>query len=398
MQLSVVIVNYNVKYFVEQCLASVLKATEGLATEIFVVDNASSDESLEYLSPRFSTVHFIANKENIGFSRANNIAISQSIGEYVLLLNPDTILGENTLKDCLRQMQQYPNTGGIGVKMLGTDGSFALESRRGFPSPMTSFYKMSGLCSLFPYSRRFGKYYLRFLDEKEVNRIDVISGAFMFLRRSALDKSGLLDETFFMYGEDIDLSYRIKLSGYENYYLPFSPILHYKGESTKKDSFKYVYVFYDAMIIFFKKHFPHYSVFFVFAVKMVVGFRAFISLLVGLYIRLKKIIGFNKTPKFRFIVLGSIDSLNKMRTLCEQNKLNGIHYFVEADEQSLPDGHLKLDLSFNEFTHVVYDTDAYSYADILRLIEKSHQMAHLDLGTYSPQSKVLIIPQHNYCL
>lgn len=213
MKLSVVIVNYNVKYFLEQCLVSVLKATEDITSEIFVVDNASSDDSLEYLIPRFPKVRFIENKENVGFSRANNMAIKQSTGEYVLLLNPDTLIGENVLKDCITWMDSCAKTGGLGVKMLGADGAFAFESRRGFPSPMTSFYKITGLCNLFPYSRRFGKYYLRYLDKNQINRIDIISGAYMFLRREALNESGLLDESFFMYGEDIDLSYRITLVG-----------------------------------------------------------------------------------------------------------------------------------------------------------------------------------------
>lgn len=388
MKLSVVIVNYNVKYFLEQCLVSVLKATEDITSEIFVVDNASSDDSLEYLIPRFPKVRFIENKENVGFSRANNMAIKQSTGEYVLLLNPDTLVGENVLKDCITWMDSSAKAGGLGVKMLGADGAFAFESRRGFPSPMTSFYKITGLCNLFPYSRRFGKYYLRYLDKNQINRIDIISGAYMFLRREALNKSGLLDESFFMYGEDIDLSYRITLTGYENYYVP-SSIIHYKGESTKKESFKYVYTFYDAMVIFFKKHFPHYSLVFSLSVKVVIYLRALVAVLRRMMSRFMK----KKPFEYRFLVLGGEKTLRDVRSICERNNLQGRHHYVLAGELSTPEGHLNLGLPLEEYTHVVYDTDSFSNSKILTLLERSAEHYKLGLGTYSSQSKVLITSQ-----
>lgn len=388
MKLSVVIVNYNVKYFLEQCLVSVLKATEDITSEIFVVDNASSDDSLEYLIPRFPKVRFIENKENVGFSRANNMAIKQSTGEYVLLLNPDTLVGENVLKDCITWMDSCVKAGGLGVKMLGADGAFAFESRRGFPSPMTSFYKITGLCNLFPYSRRFGKYYLRYLDKNQINRIDIISGAYMFLRREALNKSGLLDESFFMYGEDIDLSYRITLAGYENYYVP-SSIIHYKGESTKKESFKYVYTFYDAMVIFFKKHFPHYSLVFSLSVKVVIYLRALVAVLRRMMSRFMK----KKPFEYRFLVLGGEKTLRDVRSICERNNLQGRHHYVLAGELSTPEGHLNLGLPLEEYTHVVYDTDSFSNSKILDLLERSAEHYKLGLGTYSSQSKVLITSQ-----
>lgn len=388
MKLSVVIVNYNVKYFLEQCLVSVLKATEDITSEIFVVDNASSDDSLEYLIPRFPKVRFIENKENVGFSRANNMAIKQSTGEYVLLLNPDTLVGENVLKDCITWMDSCAKAGGLGVKMLGADGAFAFESRRGFPSPMTSFYKITGLCNLFPYSRRFGKYYLRYLDKNQTNRIDIISGAYMFLRREALNKSGLLDESFFMYGEDIDLSYRITLAGYENYYVP-SSLIHYKGESTKKESFKYVYTFYDAMVIFFKKHFPHYSLVFSLSVKVVIYLRALVAVLRRMMSRFMK----KKPFEYRFLVLGGEKTLRDVRSICERNNLQGRHHYVLAGELSTPEGHLNLGLPLEEYTHVVYDTDSFSNSKILDLLERSAEHYKLGLGTYSSQSKVLITSQ-----
>lgn len=254
MKLSVVIVNYKVKHFLEQCLLSVERAAEGLAVEVIVVDNASCDGSVEYISKRFPNVTLIASKENLGFARANNLAIKRSCGEYVLLLNPDTIVPEICFSEYIRFMDSHPDAGGCGAYMLHSDGTFALESRRGLPTPFVAFCKMSGLTSLLPRSRTFGRYYMRYLDENEVNRIEVMSGAFMFLRRSALDKAGLLDEDFFMYGEDIDLSYRLLQGGWKNYYLPCL-ILHYKGESTEKSSYRYVHVFYEAMLIFFNKHY-----------------------------------------------------------------------------------------------------------------------------------------------
>jgi GT2 family glycosyltransferase len=255
MKLSIVIVNYNVKYYLEQCLDSVLKAIQDIDTEIFVVDNHSSDQSTEYLIPKFPTVHFIENQENVGFSRANNQAIEQARGEYVLLLNPDTVLGEDILTGVCRLMDENRRIGAVGVKMLDGYGRFLPESKRGFPSPWNSFTKMSGLAKLFPRSKVFGAYHLRYLDENEMHEVEVLAGAFMMLRRETLEKSGSLDNCFFMYGEDIDLSYRINQAGYSNFYFP-EPIIHYKGESTKKD-IRYVKHFYEAMLIFFNKHYPY---------------------------------------------------------------------------------------------------------------------------------------------
>lgn len=275
MKLSVVIVNYNVKYFLAQCLDSVLRATRSIDSELFVVDNCSSDQSLEYLIPLFSEVKFIENKENVGFSRANNRAIRESTGEYVLLLNPDTVIGEHTLLRVCDFMDAHPEAGALGVKMIDGFGTFLPESKRGFPSPWNSFSKMSGLARLFPKNKLFGGYHLRYLDEDRINEVDVLSGAFMLLRKTALDKAGLLDETFFMYGEDIDLSYRIRQAGFVNYYFP-ELILHYKGESTKKD-IRYVRNFYEAMLIFFNKHYPDSNRIFKFMIRGAVVTYGFFS-------------------------------------------------------------------------------------------------------------------------
>lgn len=282
MKLSVIIVSYNVHLFAEQCIRSVLNASQGMDVDVWVVDNASTDESVEYLQKIFPEVHYIANRENHGFSYANNQAIRQSTGEYVLLLNPDTIVGEDVLKGCVDFLDAHPQAGATGVRMLQADGTFARESRRGLPTPFTSFCKMCGLCSMFPKSKTFGRYYMQYLDQDEPNQIEVISGAFNMIRRKALDQIGLLDETFFMYGEDIDLSYRLTLGGWQNWYLPLN-ILHYKGESTVKSSFSYVHTFYNAMLIFFNKHFGRRYRLLGQLIKLAVCLRAAVDVFLRLY-------------------------------------------------------------------------------------------------------------------
>ena len=255
MQLSIIIVNYNVQYFLEQCLLSVRTALRGVEAEVFVVDNSSVDSSVAMVKEKFPEVILVENKENTGFAVANNQAIRMAKGEYVLLLNPDTVVREDTFVKCVAFMDAHLSGGGLGVKMIDGSGNFLPESKRGFPSPFVAFAKTFGLSKFFPESKTFGRYHLGFLDENENHEVDVLAGAFMLLRKSVLDKTGLLDETFFMYGEDIDLSYRIVKAGYKNYYFAETTIIHYKGESTKKGSLNYVRTFYNAMIIFAKKHF-----------------------------------------------------------------------------------------------------------------------------------------------
>ncbi len=278
-KLSVIIVNYNVQHFLEQCLSSVERAVDGIDSEVFVVDNNSIDGSVAMVRDRFPWVKLIENRENTGFSKANNQAIRESNGEYVLLLNPDTIVKEDTFKRCIDFMDDHPDAGGLGVKMMDGKGRFLPESKRGLPTPEVAFYKIFGLSALFPKSRRFGKYHLGFLDKNETFEIQILSGAFMWMRKEALDKVGLLDEDFFMYGEDIDLSWRIIKGGYKNYYFPETSIIHYKGESTKKTSVNYVFVFYRAMVIFARKHFSQKNAsLFSFLINSAIYFRASIAL------------------------------------------------------------------------------------------------------------------------
>lgn len=279
MQLSVIIVNYNVQSFLEQCLISVLEAGKNIDMEIWVVDNNSVDNSLDMLSDKFPQVKVIANKENVGFAKANNQAMRIASGQYILLLNPDTVVSADTFEKCIAFMDQTPDCGGLGVKMVDGKGRFLPESKRGLPTPKVAFYKIFGLSALFPKSKKFGQYHLSFLPEDQIHEVDVLAGAFMMMRKTVLDKVGLLDETFFMYGEDIDLSYRITSGGYKNYYFPNTKIIHYKGESTKKSSVNYVLVFYKAMSIFAKKHFSkNHAQWFDFLIHLAIYFRACLSL------------------------------------------------------------------------------------------------------------------------
>ena len=291
--LSIILVNYNVEHFLELCLHSVLDATKNIEAEIWVVDNHSSDGSVQMVEKSFEQVHLIANKSNAGFSKANNQAILQAKGKYILLLNPDTILPENCLSDCIRFMEETPQAAALGARMLDGSGCYLPESKRGLPTPWVSFCKAFGLSRLFPSSPLFGKYHLSYLNENETQEVDILSGAFMFMRKEALDKAGLLDESFFMYGEDVDLSYRLQKSGYKNYYFPEATIIHFKGESTKRGSISFVHHFYKAMLLFSKKHFSDKPAFTLF-IYVGIAIRAILALV-------KRVIEFSAAVLFEFI-------------------------------------------------------------------------------------------------
>jgi GT2 family glycosyltransferase len=374
MKLSVIIVNYNVRYYIEQCLNSVLKATKGIDTEIFVVDNHSHDGSVNYLHRHFGDrITLVESNHNQGFARANNIAIRQSSGEYVLLLNPDTFVGEQTISTVLRFMDEHPQAGGAGVHMHNSDGSTALESRRGLPTPFVSLLKMMG----FP-----RRYYMSHLPWDQPGQIDVMSGAFMMLRRSVLDQVGLLDEDFFMYGEDIDLSYRILKAGFQNWYVP-APIVHYKGESTQKSSFRYVHVFYQAMLIFFRKHYGHLSLLVTLPIKTAIYARAFVALVSMGYWRTRRSLGFTSKrdrmlPVYCFV--GSKHTLSKCRKLSLRKGLDA--RFASHRDKAEPCDVL------------VYDADTYSYDEIIaHAASRSATPSPVQIGTYSCKTHVLITPR-----
>ena len=365
MKLSVVIVSYNVRYFLEQCLVSVLRATEGIDHEIFVVDNDSHDGTVDYLKQRFGTrITLIESQHNLGFARANNIAIRQSTGQYVLLLNPDTFVAEDALKTVIDFMDAHPQAGGAGAMMHNADGTLAPESRRGLPTPWVSLLKMFG---------RSNRYYMRHLPWDAPGRIDVMSGAFCMLRREALDAVGLLDEDFFMYGEDIDLSSRITKGGYENWYVP-ARILHYKGESTQKSSYRYVHVFYQAMLIFFRKHYGHLSLFVTLPIRLAIYCRAFMALLSMQTQRLRRSLGMDddKPDNVVYQFKGSSQMIEECDELARRKGLT-----ITAHASSGP-------------ACTVYDTAHFSFSDIIRqaAADDSHPM----IGTYSTDTHVLITP------
>lgn len=393
MRLTVIIVNYNVKYYVEQCLNSLAKALNGIESEIYVVDNHSKDGSVDFLKERFPDINIIASNHNLGFARANNIAIRQSAGRYVLLLNPDTFVGEDSLRRALDFMDAHPEAGGAGVRMYNSDGTPAMESRRGLPTPMTSFYKMCGLCARFPESRRFGRYYMSYLGWDSPERIDVVSGAFCLLRREALDRIGLLDEDFFMYGEDIDLSFRLLKGGFENWYLPL-PILHYKGESTHKTSFNYVHVFYRAMLIFLRKHYGHLSLWITIPIQFAVYASAFLALTRMTVDWMRKSLGF--TDKHRteplYIFVGGERMISRCEDISRRNGLTAkFRKATSADEckQSLDE--VKEGISEDTTAYTVLDTGRFGYAGMLDIMAHNPKR-NVRLGTFDNGTGTVITP------
>ncbi|MEO6756781.1 MAG: glycosyltransferase, partial [Ginsengibacter sp.] len=262
----------------EQCLLSVRKAMKSIDGEIIVVDNCSTDDSINFLPEKFKDVTFIWNNENVGFAKANNQAIKVSKGEYILILNPDTLVPEDCFIKCIDFLQSNNDNAALGIKMIDGSGQFLKESKRAFPSPLTSFFKLTGFASVFPHSRIFSKYHLGYLDNNLNHQVDVLAGAFIMVPRKIIEKVGGFDEGFFMYGEDVDLSYRIQKAGFKNYYFAESTIIHFKGESTKKGSLNYVKMFYSAMSIFVKKHYGDKRAWlFNFFIQFAIGVRAGIS-------------------------------------------------------------------------------------------------------------------------
>ena len=401
LKLSVIIVNYNVKYYLDQCISSVLRAFEVMkkasssdssvneeVAEIIVVDNHSADGSVDYLEKRYPQmlypmVRFVRSAHNLGFARANNIAIRQSRGEYVLLLNPDTIVGEDALKASVDFMDAHEDAGAVGVRMLGAQGRRAMESRRGLPTPMVSFFKMLGFCNRWPHHRLFGKYYMGYLPWDEPCQIEVVSGAYCMLRRKALDEVGLLDEDFFMYGEDIDLSYRVLKGGYHNYYLPVD-ILHYKGESTQKSSFRYVHVFYEAMLIFFRKHYSGMTFLLSLPIKTAIYAKALMALVGMLSERMRKSLGFfapSAEGAQHYVFVGSLEMQDACREIARRLGLDAEFHDSEVQED-------KSEATWSDKNDnvLVLDADSMSYADMLKRMNRLSDMnVNVTLGTYSKE-------------
>ena len=379
---SVIIVSYKVKYYIEQCLNSVLRSVPD--AQILVVDNNSDDGSVEYLRERFPQAEVIANNYNAGFGKANNIALTKATGRYVLFLNPDTVVAERTIPGCIEYMDAHLETGAVGVRMQYSDGRFALESRRSLPTPSVSLWHMTGLGRLFPHSRIFAKYHLTYLDREQECPIDVVSGAYMFVRKEILDKTGGFDETFFMYGEDIDLSYRIILQGYQNRYLPL-PIVHYKGESTVKTSYRYAKVFYDAMLIFYNKHFRRHSALFTLLVKTGVGIKK-VTTFVLQNISVNRRMLSHYTEKCLYV--GRKETFTEVSGLIGKSAILSSPVYIEGSGniESLLNGHLG-----NGIGAVLFDTDAFSFDAILDwMYSRASEGKHYNTGFFSAKTGKLI--------
>ena len=381
MKISVVIVNYNVKYYVGQCIDSVRRALQGIDSEIIVVDNHSRDGSVDYLS-KIEGVRIIESGHNLGFSKANNIAIRQSTAEYVLMLNPDTIVAEDAIRMIIDFADSHPQAGGIGVRMHNDWGTTARESRRGLPSPMTSFYKIIGLSKRLPQHRKYGRYYMGWLPWDSPSRIEVVSGACFLVRRKALDEVGLMDEDYFMYGEDIDLSYRLLKSGWENWFVP-ADIIHYKGESTQKTSFNYVHVFYNAMLIFMRKHYSHLSWLIIWPLQIAVYFIALLALMATLFDRMKKSLGFGGRYKIEFPVL-YLEGSNTMKEKCRAIAMRKGLCVIDS-----------LDDCKQNIVVRVFDPSEMSYADIIKHMSESANN-RVRLGLYHNDNDIIISQMEVY--
>lgn len=319
MQLSVIILNYNVRYFLELCVLSVQNALKTIDAEIIVIDNNSQDGSCEMMERRFPNVKLIRNKENTGFPKGNNIGVAQAKGEYVCILNPDTVVAEDTFVKILNFVTssavEKNNLGILGCKLIDGTGKFLPESKRGIPTPWVAFTKIMGFYRLFPKSETFGKYYASHLNENQTGKVDILVGAFMFMKRDLYLEVGGFDEDCFMYSDDIDLSYMVLQKGKSNYYFHETTVIHYKGESTIKDE-TYMKRFQQAMNFFYKKHFK-VSEFFTVFMRMGIVFFSFVKMLQGKPSRKPAV----KIHSKSFLLYSSNDKLLNKLALVLQKKV-----------------------------------------------------------------------------
>lgn len=360
MQLSVIILNYNVRYFLEQCILSVQKALEGIDSEIIVVDNASSDDSCEMMKDKFPNIKLIENATNLGFPKGNNIGVAQAKGEYICILNPDTVVAEDTFAKILNSKFQIPNSqlGIIGCKLIDGTGNFLPESKRGVPAPWVAFTKIFGLYKISNY---FGKYYAQHLSENESGNVDILVGAFMMMKRELYLKVGGFDENCFMYSDDIDLSYLVLKTGKSNYYFHETSVIHYKGESTVRDG-TYMKRFREAMQFFYKKHFKK-SWFF--DVMMLFG-------------------------TFIFSFLKKIQQKNKLRIIDEYVVFSKVTLDLELSKK------VTYLTDLNQFKNqrqknieIIFDISAFSFTEIITFMEKNRNH-NLSFKNYISSSNYLI--------
>ena len=381
MDLSIVIVNFNVKFFLEQALYSVLKASSTLTIEIIVVDNNSTDGSREYLSPKFPEVNFIWNNSNTGFATSCNLGLQIAKGEFVLFLNPDTIIPEDCFTKCIDYIKSKHDCGALGVKMIDGSGSFLKESKRGFPGASASFFRLSGLTFLFPKSKIISAYYAGHLSKDESHEIDIIAGAFFMTRKEILDKVGGFDPQFFMYGEDIDLSYRIKLAGYKNYYFSQTSIIHFKGESTKKGN-SYNKIFYKAMHLFVNKHYKGlYKIPMHFAIK-----TGKIFSLIKLKIKGEKDSRKQFSP-VNIAVIANPESFAKLEKLLRYSneKINKI-YKIPIVTESVELENFLSEVNTNSINQILFSEGNLSFKKIINFIEKKSNLYKFLFHSYKSRS------------
>lgn len=365
MQLSVIILNYNVRFFLEQCLLSVQKALEGIDAEIIVVDNASKDGSCNMVMELFPEVMLISNDDNLGFPKGNNIGVAQAKGEFICILNPDTVVAEDTFSKILDSYNSSANIGIIGCKLIDGTGNFLPESKRGLPTPWVAFTKIFGLYAFFPKLKYCNRYYAQHLSENQSGNVDVLVGAFMVMHRDLYIEVGGFDENCFMYSDDIDLSYMVLKKGKKNYYCSDTTVIHYKGESTVRDN-KYVQRFSEAMQFFYQKHFGGSFVFQV--------FMRFGALLFSI----------SKQKKQKNIV-------HKIDTILLFSKNTSFPSDLKYD--FLCASLVEFDNSFKENIEIIFDTQSFSFKEIIAFME-SNNAKNVFFKNYFPDSAFLIGSNH----
>ncbi len=352
---------------------------QNMDAEIIVIDNTSVDGSFDFFQNKFEEVHFIWNKKNSGFAKANNQGLEMAKGEYILFLNPDTIIAEDCLEKSVAFIQSHRNNCALGIKMLDGSGNFLKESKRAFPSPITSFYKLSGLSRMFPHSKIFAKYHLGNLSKNKNQEVDVLAGAYMMVPKKILEKTGGFDEQFFMYGEDIDLSYRIQEAGFKNYYFAKSSIIHFKGESTKKGSLNYVKLFYNAMSIFVKKHYGSSRAgVFSFFLHSAIFFRASLSALSRVSKHFPKMNARNKVidKPSQIIITGSENEYEEVKMILKNSGENKqIMGRIETDNILTSNtigsfSNLKNVFTFSEAKEIIFCEGSLSFKEIISAMPK----------------------------
>jgi GT2 family glycosyltransferase len=362
--LSIIIVNYNVRPFLEQCLRTVLTASQNINTEIIVVDNGSVDDCIPILQPLFPQVQFIRSDINLGFAKANNLALQKASGSFVLFLNPDTLLSTDVLSTCLKHFETHQQTGALGIRMINGFGEFLPESKRALPTLKTAFFKLSGLAKLFPSSGIFNRYALGHLSPVENHPVEVLAGAFMMIRKDILDSLGGFDTDFFMYGEDIDLSLRISKAGYRLHYLGQTAVIHYKGQSSKHQSVFHTAIFFQAMKIFVQKHYR--------LGWLLIPFIQFFSLITQFK---KKITGQSKTDTLlhdqkNLLVVCHQEHLAEIMSILEkQGILNSYLSFINTHEQNIET--MSLAIRQYQAAQILVHVPDINMTDAISLMEKN---------------------------